>query len=75
MSESDEGLNRKRVALVVLPLLALGLADVTLIILWGVNPILGLAVLPPILFVTVLAWVALSGGLVENRLDDSDDTA
>ena len=75
MSESKEGLNRKRVALVVIPLLALGLADVTLIILWGVNPLLGLAVLPPILFVTVLAWVALSGGLVENRLDDSDDTA
>ncbi|WP_435077084.1 hypothetical protein [Halococcus sp. AFM35] len=75
MSESEEGLNRKRVALVVIPLLALGLADVTLIILWGVNPLLGLAVLPPILFVTVLAWVALSGGLVEDRLDDSDDTA
>ena len=75
MSESEEGLNRKRVALVVVPLLALGLADVALIILWGVNPLLGLAVLPPILFVTVLAWVALSGGLVDDRLDDSDDAA
>ena len=75
MSESGEGLNRKRVALVMVPLLALGLADVTLIVLWGVNPVLGLAVLPPILFVTALGWVAIRGGLVEDRLDDSDDTA
>lgn len=74
-SEGAEKLDRKRVALVMVPLLALGLADVTLIVLWGVNPLLGLAVLPPILFVTVLGWVALSGGLVEGRLDDSDDAA
>ena len=74
-SEGAGKLDRKRVALVMVPLLALGLADVTLIVLWGVNPLLGLAVLPPILFVTVLGWVALSGGLVEGRLDDSDDAA
>jgi hypothetical protein len=76
MSESEgKVLNRKRVALVMVPLLALGLADVALIVLWGVNPVLGLAVLPPILFVTALGWVAIRGGLVEDRLDDSDDTA
>jgi hypothetical protein len=74
MSESEgKVLNRKRVALVMVPLLALGLADVALIVLWGVNPILGLAVLPPILFVTALGWVAIRGGLVDDRLDDSDD--
>lgn len=75
MSESEDVLNRKRVALVMVPLLALGLADVALIVLWGVNPLLGLAVLPPILFVTALGWVAIRGGLVENRLEDSDDMA
>jgi hypothetical protein len=74
MSESEgKALNRTRVALIMVPLLALGLADVALIVLWGVNPLLGLAVLPPILFVTALGWVAIRGGLVNDRLDDSDD--
>jgi hypothetical protein len=74
-SERDGALTRKRVALVMVPLFALGLADVALITLWGVNPLLGLAVLPPILFVTALGWVAIRGGLVEDRLDDPDDVA
>jgi hypothetical protein len=73
MDESEEGLNRKRAALVMVPFFALGLMGVTLILLWGVNPVLGLAVLPPVLFVTALGWVAIRGGLVEDRLDDSDD--
>ena len=74
--EADDGRpNRKRAALAVLPFLALGLADVAFVVLWGLNPLMGLAVLPPILFVSALAWVAFRGGFVSNRLDDRDDVA
>lgn len=61
--------NRKRAALAVLPFLALGLADVVLLLAWGVDPLWGFAILPPILFVSVLAWVAFSTGFLSDRDD------
>lgn len=78
MSESSEDgpqLNRKRAALAVVPFLALGLADVVLIVSWGVDPLWGFAILPPILFISVLAWIAFRSGFVDDRLDDPDDLA
>lgn len=74
---ADEGpqLNRKRAALAVLPFLALGLGDVALIVLWGIDPLWGFAILPPILFISVLAWIAFRSGFVDDRLDDPDDVA
>ncbi|GAA0465054.1 hypothetical protein MUK72_05615 [Halococcus dombrowskii] len=74
-SEDDGKPNRKRAALAVLPFLALGLASVAFVVLWGLKPIMGLAVLPPILFVSALAWVAFRGGFINSRLDDPDDVA
>jgi hypothetical protein len=74
-SEGDETVNRKRAALAVLPFLALGLASVAFVVLWGLKPIMGLAVLPPVLFVSALAWVAFRGGFIDSRLDDQDDVA
>jgi len=59
--------DRTRAALAVLPFLALGLADVVLLLLWGIDPLWGFAILPPILFVSALAWIAFSTGFVGDR--------
>jgi hypothetical protein len=59
--------DRKRAALAVLPFLALGLADVVLLLVWGIDPLWGFAILPPILFVSALAWIAFSRGFVGDR--------
>ncbi|QLH77475.1 hypothetical protein HZS55_09275 [Halosimplex rubrum] len=73
MAESDEGgYNRKRAALAVLPFLLLGLADIILLLQWGINPLWGFMILPPILFMSVLAWIAFRSGLVGNRVVDDD---
>lgn len=59
--------NRKRAALAVLPFLAIGLGDVALILGWGMEPLWGFAILPPILFCTVLAWIVFSTDFLEDR--------
>jgi hypothetical protein len=59
--------NRKRALLAVLPFLALGLADVLLLLFWGIEPLWAFAILPPILFCTVLAWLAFSTDFLEGR--------
>ena len=58
-------MNRKRAALAVLPFLAIGVADVVLILRMGVRPLWGFAILPPILFICVLAWVAFRSGFTD----------
>ncbi|WP_132057922.1 hypothetical protein [Halorussus amylolyticus] len=63
----SESRDRKRAALAVLPFLALGLADLALLLLWGVDPLWGFAILPPILFVSALAWIAFSTGFIDDR--------
>jgi cobalamin synthase len=59
--------NRKRAALAVAPFLALGLGNVILLLGWGINPLWGFMILPPILFISVLGWIAFRGGFVQNR--------
>jgi fatty acid desaturase len=65
--EEGSGRNRKRAAKAVLPFLAIGLADVLLLLFWGIEPLWGFAILPPILFITVLAWIAFSTDFLEDR--------
>ena len=55
---------RLRAALAVLPFLALGLADVFVLLHWGLNPLWGLVILPPILFMSALGWLAFRTGFV-----------
>lgn len=57
--------NRKQAALLVLPFLLLGLADVVLLLLWGVDPLWGFVILPPILFMVLLGWIAFTNGFDE----------
>jgi len=60
-------LNRKRAALAVLPFLLIGLADVVLLLVWGLDGLWGFMILPPILFMCVLAWIAFRTGFAQDR--------
>jgi hypothetical protein len=64
---SETGGNRRRAALAVAPFLALGLADVLLLLFWGLDPLWGFMILPPILFCSVLAWIVFSTDFLEER--------
>ena len=67
-ADSEEyELSRKRAFFATLPFLLLGLADVVLLLEWGLDPLWGFMILPPILFVSVLAWLAFRGGFVRDR--------
>lgn len=58
----DREYDRRRALLAVVPFLALGLADVALLLAWGVEPLWGFLVLPPIIFLSALAWIAFRAG-------------
>ncbi|MFB6081162.1 MAG: hypothetical protein ABEJ81_09210 [Haloferacaceae archaeon] len=63
----SQGSDRWRAALAIVPFLALGLADVLLLVLRGIDPLWGAAILPPIVFVTALGWITFETGFVEDR--------
>ncbi|WP_224269062.1 hypothetical protein [Haloprofundus salinisoli] len=63
----ESGRNRKRAALAVTPFLALGLFDVVLLLFWGIEPLWAFAILPPILFCSVLAWIVFSTDFLDDR--------
>ena len=63
----DDGGNRKRAILSVLPFLAIGLGDVVLLLWWGIEPLWGFAILPPILFCSALAYIVFSTDFLEDR--------
>jgi hypothetical protein len=63
----DSSPNRRRALLAVTPFLLLGLADVLLLLFWGIEPLWAFAILPPIVFCTVLAWLAFSTDFLEDR--------
>lgn len=54
----SEGINRRRAIFVVLPFLFLGLANAVKLVFWGLDPLLTLMVLLPVVFFTVLCWLA-----------------
>lgn len=63
-SQPESGtIHRRRAAIAVAPFLALGLADVILLLVGGVEPLWGFMILPPILFMSVLAWFAFRTNL------------
>lgn len=64
---ADGSGNRKRAALASAPFLAIGLADVLLLLFWGIEPLWGFAILPPILFCTALAWIVFSTDFLHGR--------
>ena len=73
MSDAVEGgYDRKQAAKAVAPFLLLGLADVVLLLGWGLDPLWGFMILPPILFMSVLAWLGFRTGFVGDRPDEPD---
>ena len=68
----DAKLSRKQAFLAMLPFLALGIADVILLLGWGLDPLWGFMILPPILFVSVLAWIAFRSGFIHEHDTDYD---
>lgn len=67
LSQDEDAPNRRRALLAVTPFLLLGLADVLLLLFWGIEPLWAFAILPPILFCTVLAWLAFSTDFLDDR--------
>jgi hypothetical protein len=66
--ESDSSSkNRKRAALAVAPFLAIGLGNVVLLLGWGIEPLWAFALLPPILFCSVLAYIVFSTDFLDDR--------
>jgi hypothetical protein len=66
----DVALDRKRAALAVAPFLLIGLGNVALILGWGLDGLWAFLLLPPILFICVLAWIAFRTGFVQDRTGD-----
>ena len=60
-------LNRWQALKAVTPFLLLGLADLVLLLRWGLDPLWGFMILPPILFISVLAWIAFRTGFTRDR--------
>lgn len=66
-SNSDGSIDRRRAAVATAPFLVVGVVNVALIVLWGVNPLWGFVVFVPVVFMTVLAWFAFREASVEAR--------
>jgi len=62
-------LDRWQAAKYVAPFLFIGLFDLVLLLGWGLDPLWGFMILPPILFVSVLAWIAFRTGFASDRVD------
>jgi hypothetical protein len=65
-----EGMDRWQAAKYVAPFLAIGLLDLVLLLGWGLDPLWGFMILPPILFVSVLGWIAFRTGFASDRTGD-----
>lgn len=77
MADSDDaeettGVDWKRATLIIIPFLALGVGNGVLIVQWGLNPIWGLMLLGPVIFVSIIGWLAIRGGIGDGRLDDGE---
>ncbi|SEN27974.1 hypothetical protein SAMN05216388_1002219 [Halorientalis persicus] len=70
LSGDEGGVSRKQAALWILPFFALGIADVILLLQWGLDGLWGFMILPPILFICVLAYIAFRTGFATDRTGD-----
>jgi hypothetical protein len=68
-------ISRKLAAFYIAPFILLGLGNVALLLLWGIDPLWGFMILPPILFISVLGWIAFRTGFARDRVDDIDEEA
>ncbi len=59
---SDDAGDRRRAARYVAPFLALGLVNLGLLLRWGLDPLWAFAVLPPMVFLSGIGWIAFRHG-------------
>jgi hypothetical protein len=69
-ASKEYDLDRKRAVLYILPFVLLGIGNLLLLLGWGLRPLWAFLILPPILFVSVLGYIAFRTGLVGNRLEE-----
>jgi hypothetical protein len=62
---TDVAGDRRRAARYVLPILAVGVVNLVLLLQWGLDPLWAFAILPPMVFLSGLGWVAFRHGLHE----------
>jgi len=62
-----EGVDRWTATKYIAPFVAIGLFDLVLLLGWGLDPLWGFMILPPILFVSVLGWIAFRTGFASDR--------
>jgi hypothetical protein len=62
-----EGMTRWQATKYIAPFVFIGLFDLALLLGWGLDPLWGFMILPPILFVSVFAWIALRTGFASDR--------
>ncbi|SIR32974.1 hypothetical protein SAMN05421858_2278 [Haladaptatus litoreus] len=74
LDRSDE-VDRKRAAKAIAPFLILGLLNLALILWWGMEPLWGFAILPPILFISVIGWIGFKSGFITDHADYREDEA
>lgn len=63
---------RKDATIIILPFVLLGIGNLLLIMWWGMDPLWGFLLLPPILFICVIGWIAIRGGFAEDRTGGGD---
>jgi hypothetical protein len=62
---SNDAADRRRAARYVAPFLALGLVNLGLLLRWGLDPLWAFAVLPPMVFLSGIGWIAFRHGFPE----------
>lgn len=63
---------RKAATAIILPFVVLGIGNLVLILQWGLDPLWGFLLMPPILFISAIGWIAIRGGFAEDRTGASD---
>ena len=61
----ENRLDRKRAVLAILPFLALGVGNLLLLLGWGLRPLWAFLILPPIIFISVIGYIAFRSGFVD----------